>query len=480
MQANENTFLIDRNRVNGLSTIFAVVCILDVFGVFPVITLPKAIMDCGYYGFLLIISVSSMQMYTAVLLGRSWLIAEELYPMINKKNRYPYAALTEITFGSKFASFVTFLLDFAIFGGGIPNLIVASQNLQLFGQRISNGSIDISYCFWIIMVGALLCPILWLGSPKDMKCLCSISVGIVLTVFFLTSGCILFSPGYIPEESKLVHNENLPWKNILKAYGILAFQFDIHPSILTIQVDMNDKSRLSKALLSGFLITLSMFGITTIMAYSKLGLLDQPSILEILPTTVFLHAVALLVAVQLCLTSAVSNCALYQQMEDCMSISRDFNSKRCILRTTISILAIVIAESVPKFDLVMSIIGGTLTAPLAFILPPLIFLKMQTMKKLYIEQLALASFTNLVYTKDMSQYVERKYDSEIIVSSNESNYCKTFIYKYFESFFCVFIIVFSTFLTLTTTYFNFLSAIYSYSNVTMPCIYNVSKALIFI
>lgn len=65
-----------------------------------------------------------IQIYTAILLGRCWLIAENIEPSIQFKNRYPYSALAEITYGTFLARFVSFLLDLTIFGGGIPNLIV--------------------------------------------------------------------------------------------------------------------------------------------------------------------------------------------------------------------------------------------------------------------------------------------------------------------------------------------------------------------
>lgn len=148
-ESNERTYLLDENRTkNGLSTIFAIICILDVFGVFPVVTLPKTIMDCGmwkyffvstlfsfnklifflgFYGIAIIFPICSTQIYTAALLGRCWIIAEEISPSIKTKNRYPYAALAEITFGKKLSSFVTFLLDLTVFGGGIPNLIVGKK-----------------------------------------------------------------------------------------------------------------------------------------------------------------------------------------------------------------------------------------------------------------------------------------------------------------------------------------------------------------
>ncbi|CAG9858890.1 unnamed protein product [Phyllotreta striolata] len=249
---NEKMALLDnKSTTNGLTTFFAVICIVDVFGVFPVVTLPKAVIDCGFYGFFVVTLTCLTQIYTASLLGRCWVIAEEIEPSIKYKNRYPYAALTEISYGKKMASFVTFLLDLTIFGGGIPNLIVASQNLQLLGLRASDGSVNISFCLWIIVVGSVLCPVLWLGSPKDMKLLCSLSVGIVITVFLLINGCILLSTSD-PSTEILENNSTPVWKNVLKAYGIIAFQFDIHPSILTIQVDMLAKSRLTRAILAGF------------------------------------------------------------------------------------------------------------------------------------------------------------------------------------------------------------------------------------
>lgn len=122
----ENIPLIRRNSTlnNGLSLIFAIICIVDVFGVFPIVALPKTIINCGYYGIIVVISVCSIQIYTATLLGRCWLSAQEIDSGIAKKNRYPYSALAELTYGKRFSKFVTFLLDITIFGAGIPNLIV--------------------------------------------------------------------------------------------------------------------------------------------------------------------------------------------------------------------------------------------------------------------------------------------------------------------------------------------------------------------
>lgn len=46
---------------------------------------------------------------------------------------------------------------------------LASQNLQLIGVRVSDGDFRFSFCYWLVILGIFLCPIMWLGSPKNMK-----------------------------------------------------------------------------------------------------------------------------------------------------------------------------------------------------------------------------------------------------------------------------------------------------------------------
>lgn len=69
-----------------------------------------------------------------------------------------------------YASFlVTILLDVSIFANGIPNIVMAAQNLELVGDRISDGHFQFSFCYWAIIVGVCICPLVWLGSPKHMR-----------------------------------------------------------------------------------------------------------------------------------------------------------------------------------------------------------------------------------------------------------------------------------------------------------------------
>ncbi|XP_050356349.1 probable sodium-coupled neutral amino acid transporter 6 [Nymphalis io] len=359
----------------GLSVLFTVLCIVDLFGVFPVVALPKTIISCGIYGIPLVVLVFALQLYTAVLLGRSWLLAHEISPDIREKSRFPYAAVAELAFGTQTRRLVTFLIDATVFGAGVPNFIFASESMQLFWWKITDGAVGVSYCIWMILIGLLLCPVMWLGSPKDMKPIALFSVCIVTTVAVSTWCCIYLDDTSPPPSGDLLQYKPNP-RDFLVAYGIIAFQFDIHPMLLTLQVDMKDSRKINSAVLGAFTITGLMFTVTSLLAANRYGNNIESNILQGMPPSVTLYILALLVTLQLCFSSAVSNSALFLHIEDLLKIPREFCVQRCLLRSGIVALAVFLGESVPRFDLVMGLIGSTLTGPLMFVFPPLFFLRL--------------------------------------------------------------------------------------------------------
>ncbi|CAI6367266.1 unnamed protein product [Macrosiphum euphorbiae] len=366
---------------SGLTVPFAILCIVDLFGIFPIVVLPGPIIKCGWLGIPLAIGVFAIQVYTAILLGKCWIIAEEIEPNIVKKNRYPYAALAELIFGNKVKSIVTVMLDVAVFGACIPNLLIASYNLHILGIKLSSESFDVSPCIWLIVIGIVLCPPLWLGSPKDMKWIASSSVFFVGSVSVLTWIAMydtqrdIYAP--IPEPS---------WNSVALAYGLLAFQFDVHPLVLTVQMDMVDKRKMPVAIICAFLITCSLFLITTVIGYVRFGSLLSSNLLDQLSNSYILDVNITLVTIQICLSTAVSTTALFQHIEHFLKIPKEFNRRRCVLRSCIVMLAVTIGEAVPRFDLLMGLVGALLTGPLMFLLPPLFYIKIRSLRRLKIKK----------------------------------------------------------------------------------------------
>lgn len=198
------------------------------------------------------------------------------------------------------------------------------------------------------------------------------SVVICTTVAFLTWICI-----WRESEEKTVtpitefDPGHPPLLNLLKAYGIISFQFDIHPMLLTIQVDMEDKRKIGRAVFGGLMTTCTFSVITTVLVHMTYGQKITPNVLESLPRSWTLYVIIMLVTLQLCLSSVVGNSALFQHVEDFLNISpskkrfkgflndnfvekiSDFNFKRCIVRSVLVWLAVLLGELIPKFDLVM-------------------------------------------------------------------------------------------------------------------------------
>lgn len=113
---------------------------------------------------------------------------------------------------------------------------------------------------------------------------------------------------------------NPPLLNLLKAYGIISFQFDIHPMLLTIQVDMEDKRKIGRAVFGGLLATCTLSLITTLMVHEAYGQKITANVLESLPKSWTLYVIIMLVTLQLCLSSAVGSSALFQHVEDTFNI----------------------------------------------------------------------------------------------------------------------------------------------------------------
>ncbi|XP_039293205.1 uncharacterized protein LOC111055804 [Nilaparvata lugens] len=335
------------SSIQGLSLLSATLCIVDLFGVFPVVTMPRIIINCGWFGFPLVLGVLILQVYTALLLGRCWIMAERLQPSIVKQSRRPYAALAEMTYGESFARLVTFILDITVFGAGVPNLIVGKKLIHFKLKHSMNNY-------------------LWLVVSSSMT---------VTTVSLLTWHCFMASDVATPPPLP-----SISWEAIAIGYGVLAFQFDIHPTILTIQVDMADKGKIGCAVIIGFLVTGTLFLTTSVLGAIYYSTELDYNVMQTLQPSLVMDINVLLVILQICLSTVIGATPLFQDLEDKLGVDKEFNLKRILLRSGLVMLSLALAEMVPRFDLIMGLIGGTLMGPLMFVLPPLFYARLRAME----------------------------------------------------------------------------------------------------
>lgn len=162
----------------------------------------------------------------------------------------------------------------------------------------------------------------------------------------------------------------------------------------------------------------------------------------------------------------------------------DFNIKRCILRSIIIVLAVTIAELVPQFDMVMGIIGGTLTGPIIFILPPLFYHRLIRMERDFDERNERKTLSRLTITNsddDMLNNLDshQQNDNYGTFAKQPNQYTtrpECLLCFCNDSSICVSVIIFGIGVTITSTYFNFMTILSNFDEFRSPCIQNISAS----
>ncbi|XP_064094900.1 uncharacterized protein LOC135207218 [Macrobrachium nipponense] len=349
----------------GISTLRAVCYILGVFGVVPIIALPGAIAYCGWVGFILAIVLVATEVYTAVLLGKTWLMMEVFWPReatMNRRN--PYPALAEKAGGTILRRIVAVMQDLALFGAAVPFTLIAAESLQ--GLVAWLFDLDFSFCYWLFITTALLTPLFWFGTPKDLGIVTWIGASSVIVVSVLTLiSLILDSPSTHDPPPAFT-----TWTAAAYCFGAIAFQFDIHPMILTVQMDMKKKSQLPLAIIIAFVVGMSLFITISGVAFSYYGDGVKPIILHNLSQGPLLYANMAIVALQVLMCVVLGSNALFQDLENTLQIPDEFGWRRICLRTAVVLLILFVCESVPHFGVAIELVGGLLVTPFIFVFPP--------------------------------------------------------------------------------------------------------------
>lgn len=66
---------------------------------------------------------------------------------------------------SDFRYVVSFSINFTLFGVSTVFLLLASENIEDLIERWSGK--DLSFCYWLLILAAVICPLTWFGTPAD-------------------------------------------------------------------------------------------------------------------------------------------------------------------------------------------------------------------------------------------------------------------------------------------------------------------------
>lgn len=157
-------------------------------------------------------------------------------------------------------------------------------------------------------------------------------------------------------------------------------------------------------------------------------------------------------------------------------------------------MAVFLGESVPRFDLVMGIVGSTLTGPIMFVFPPLFFLRLcyirtqirdaiqSRVKHKTVRFADVDSYQNGVQNGDMSK-------SPLIINKAQTKY-RTFTHfedngpdidrndytiKWYDVLCAIVVMLMGISATIVATYFSWSEAVSS-ATFSTPCLLNASAA----
>lgn len=343
------------------------------------LALPNAIKESGWIGFTLIFLLCINAGYAGVVLARCWLIVEERWDEFRTACREPYAVIGQKAFGPKMRALVTTCVQITLIGSMVVILLLAAQLIQSIAEQ----STGICHCTWIMILAAILTPLTWFGTPSEFW---PAAVGALLTttiaVVLILVECFAVFNNESYEDQKPAYQKFGPLepKPIFLAFGTVMFAYGGTASFPCFQNDMKDKRKFPMSVLIGFIMLIILYAPIAYIGYMTFGTLTLKNIILNLPnnprrlTAEILMASHLLFAFLLCATAPL------QEIESALKLPHKFTWKRPAIRTAVMIFVLFLALSVPSFSYVLDLIGGSAIATLSYILPPLLYFKLCSMR----------------------------------------------------------------------------------------------------
>nr|XP_053644910.1 uncharacterized protein LOC128697303 [Cherax quadricarinatus] len=331
----------------------------------------KAVANCGWIGVLLLVVFCVAIGFSGTRLGKCWMLLEERWPQQYKNAcRTPYLEIAERSMGPHARRLVLVCMLTTLLGGTIVFLIlVASFMNQLVVQ--------VSLCEWVLITAVLLLPLTWLGTPKDFwqaSVLAATATAVACIVIFIE--LILEADAY---KNPIYQNPTVD--TFALGFGAILFAFGGASVFPTIQNDMGDRSLFSKAVVVAFVVLLVLYLPVATAGYVIQGIdVNDNVLLAVDSSKGIVKAAIVLQVINLLGTYVISFNPISQTFEDLLGIDNKFGWKRCVLRSVIVILEVVVGLAIPDFGKILNLIGGSSVTVCTFVMPPLMYMRLMHMK----------------------------------------------------------------------------------------------------
>nr|CAD7395814.1 unnamed protein product [Timema cristinae] len=357
-------------KTKGLNVTSTAIFIAGEMAGSGVLALPRAIVDCGWIGLVLVVVFCINAGYGGTRLGACWAILEERYPEHRVPVRNPYATIAYKAYGKRARMLVSGCIQFTLFGAGTVYLLLASQILQ---ELLEDLLPNIGFCIWFFVISVLLCFPMWFGSPKDFW---AVGVGALLTIAF---ACVLMFTQIVMDglnKETVVKHQTHGFSDFFLSFGTILFSFGGASTFPTIQNDMVEKNKFSYSVAIGFSVILALYLPVSAGGYFVYGEDVDPNIVLSLSRTTLVLLANMMMGIHLVLAFLIVINPVCQELEEIFQVPHYFHWKRCLVRTLMVCVMIFVGETIPKFGKILSLVGGSTVTLLTFVFPPLFYMRL--------------------------------------------------------------------------------------------------------
>ncbi|XP_055936791.1 uncharacterized protein LOC129966393 [Argiope bruennichi] len=370
-EIDESSKTNDIEEKKGISVWIASIFIAGQMAGSGVLALPASLLAAGWGGIPLLIFLCLNALYAGICLGRCWSILEERYEEYRTKFRYPYPAIAYRAYGRKTKYFVSFCIHVNLFGVVIVFLLLSSQLISSVAEELG-----ISFCYWILILSALICPLMWLGTPDDfwpaaVLALATTFVACIMLIALIIRDLSEARPAVYPPTS-------VP--NYFLAFGTIYFSFGGAASFPTFQNDMKNRDEFSKAATIGFVVILLLYLPVAILGYVVYGDKLMPDVLQSISPSVIKNIIQMLLALHMIFAFLLVINPASQEFEEFFKQLLDFGWKRVAIRSTMMLFILFVALSVPKFGKVLNFVGGSAITLTASVFPCIFYYRLCSQK----------------------------------------------------------------------------------------------------
>ena len=266
---------------------------------------------------------------------------------------------------------LTITLSFRFLGSIVLLLLSAEMIYSLSKPAISA---DISFGEWIIIMGLILLPFTFFGSPVDFSpvavfAMSSTSLATVLVII----SCLASET--IPMEEAPEYS--ISFMNVLTAIGSMCFAFSGASCMPTIQNDMRNKKSFSKSVLIAFALLILIYMPVSVISFHKFGDNTKSNIIRNLPASGLTTTIQILMAGHVVCAYLIIINPVNLNIENYFAFDHSFNFFRCCSRVLVTLFAILIGLSVPKFGKLLSLVGASAVVIQTYILPVIFYYKLK-------------------------------------------------------------------------------------------------------